>query len=74
VVPGHVHFDNTPARNRLDGTRGAAAAARTPHPEFDRHHAPLPLAALVKNAAAMPILRSADCRTITTQKFVTQED
>jgi hypothetical protein len=52
--------------------RGSAAAARTPCPGLDRHHAPAPRRRPRQNAAAMPMLRSAHRQTITTQKFVTQ--
>jgi SRSO17 transposase len=52
--------------------RGAAAAARTPRHELDRHHAPTPHRRPRQNAAAMPMLRSADRHTITTEKFVMQ--
>ena len=52
--------------------RGSAAAARTPRPELDRHHAPPPHRRPRQNAAAMPMLRSADRQTITTEKFVMQ--
>jgi hypothetical protein len=52
--------------------RGAAAAARTPCSELDRHHAPPPRRRPRQNAAAMPMLRSADRQTITTEKFVMQ--
>lgn len=52
--------------------RGAAVAARTPHPELDRHHAPPPHRHPRQNAAAMPMLRSADRQTITAEKFVMQ--
>ena len=52
--------------------RGSAAAARTPRPELDRHHAPPPRRRPRQNAAAMPMLRSADRQTITTKKFVMQ--
>ena len=46
--------------------RGAAAAARTPCSELDRHHAPAPRRRPRQNAAALPMLRSAHRRTITT--------
>ena len=52
--------------------RGAAAAARTPCSELDRHHAPPPRRRPRQNAAAMPMLRSADRQTITTENFVMQ--
>ena len=52
--------------------RGAAAAARTPCSELDRHHAPPPRRRPRQNAAAMPMLRSAHRRTITTENFVMQ--
>ena len=52
--------------------RGAAAAARTPCSELDRHHAPPPRRRPRQNAAAMPMLRSTDRQTITTEKFVMQ--
>lgn len=52
--------------------RGAAAAARTPCPELDRHHAPPPRRRPRQNAAAMPMLLSANRQTIPTERFVTQ--
>ena len=52
--------------------RGSAAATRTPCPELNRHHAPPPRRRPRQNAAAMPMLRSADRQTITTEKFVMQ--
>jgi SRSO17 transposase len=50
----------------------AAAAARTPRPQFDRHDAPPPDRRSRQNAAAMPMLLSLYGATITPQKFVTQ--
>jgi Transposase DDE domain len=52
--------------------RGAAAAARTPCSELDRHYAPAPRRRPRQNAATMPMLRSADRQTITTENFVMQ--
>jgi SRSO17 transposase len=51
--------------------RGSAAAARTPRPKLDRHHAPASHRRPRQNAAAMPVLRSARRQTIA-QKFMTQ--
>jgi SRSO17 transposase len=52
--------------------RGSAAAARTPRPELDRHHAPAPHRRPRQDAAAMPVLRSSNRQAITIEKFVTQ--
>src|SRR6202521_2874568 len=45
--------------------RGAATAARTPRPQFDRHHAPPPHRRSRQNAAAMPMLPSCHASTLT---------
>ena len=52
--------------------RGSAAAARTSHPQLDRHHAPPPDCRSGQNSATMPVLLSTRDKTIATEKFVMQ--
>ena len=61
-----------PAVPNRDRPRQSAAAARTPYPKLDRHHAPTHHRRSGQNAAAMSLLRSANRKTITPQKFLTQ--
>jgi SRSO17 transposase len=52
--------------------RGSAAPARTSYPKLDRHYAPASHRRPGQNAAAMSLLRRANRKTITPQKFLTQ--
>jgi hypothetical protein len=52
--------------------RGSAAPARTSYPKLDRHYAPAPHRRPGQNATAMSLLRRANRKTITPQKFLTQ--
>jgi SRSO17 transposase len=52
--------------------RGAAAADRTPHSKFDRHHAPTPDRRSGRNSATVSVLLSTNATTLATQKFVMQ--
>src|SRR5450631_2602351 len=52
--------------------RGSAAAARTPHPKLDRHHAPAIDSRSGQNTAAMSMLRYPHLQTNVSQKFMTQ--
>jgi SRSO17 transposase len=53
-------------------SEGAAATARTPHPELDCHHAPTTERRARQTAAAMPMLRYTNRKTFTAAKLVTQ--
>ena len=66
-----TEFLGTTARANACSRGGSlsAAAARTPCPELDRHHAPAPRRRPRQNAAAMPMLRSAHRQTITTPEI-----
>src|SRR6202043_3589189 len=52
--------------------RGAAAAARAPRSELDRHHAPTPNRRPRPTPGAMPVLPSIDATILAAAKFVTQ--
>jgi hypothetical protein len=54
--------------------RGSAAPARTSYPKLDRHYAPAPHRRPGQNAAAMSLLRRANRKTITPQKFLIAVD
>ena len=52
--------------------RGAAAAARTPHSKFDRHHAPTPRRRSRQPPVTMPVLPSSHDTTLGAAKLMTQ--
>jgi len=52
--------------------RGSPVAARTPRSKLDRDHAPAPHRRPRENTPALPMLRRAHRKTITTEEFVMQ--
>lgn len=52
--------------------RGSAAAARAPHPQLDRNHAPPPDRRSHQNSAAMPMLLNTKSKTLAAEEFVMQ--
>jgi hypothetical protein len=63
-----------PAVDLSDGyrSRGPAAAARAPHPELDRNHAPPADCRTGQNAAAMSMLLSTNDKASAAEKFLMQ--
>ena len=75
ISPSANRSSKTVPESALPGSyrpRGSAIATRTPHPKLDCNHAPTHHRRSGENAAAMPMLRSANRQTITPQKFLTQ--
>jgi hypothetical protein len=52
--------------------RGAADPTRTPHPEFDRHHAATPHRRSRQDPPEMPLLQCADPQDAQNSRLLTQ--
>jgi hypothetical protein len=75
IPPSGSRFARVRPASAISGgyrPRGSAAAARTAHPEFDRHDAPTADRSSRQDAAAMPVLCRADRKARAAEKFVTQ--
>jgi SRSO17 transposase len=75
IPPSGSRFSRVRSASAISGgyrPRGSAAAARTAHPEFDRHHAPTADHSSCQDAATMPMLCRADRKARAAEKFVTQ--
>jgi Transposase DDE domain len=77
IPPSGPRFARVRPASAISGgyrPRGSAAAARTAHPEFDRHDAPTADRSSCQDAATMSMLCRADRKARAAEKFVTQQD